>query len=177
MLSERLQTLTQLGAIARIDGAQGPEYVPTAAGRELLPLIEAFGVWGQRWLPRHPESEDLDLEPLLIDMRRRLRPEALPPEPLVVRFEIAGHSRRFLLLRREDSAACHHNPGFPEPLSVHGPLAALVGWWRGDRSLAEAQRTGLDLRGPRALVRRFPGWFQRYLLAGVDPATAAPEVP
>ena len=170
VLSERLRALAHLGVIVRTEGAQGPEYEPTAAGRELMALIQALGVWGQRWLPRQADEEDLDLQPVLIDMARRVRAETLPAEPLVVSFVIAGRRPRFLLLRRADSAACDHNPGFPEPLSVHGPLAPLASWWRGDASFPEAQRRGLVLRGPRTLVRAFPDWFDRYLFAGVAPA-------
>ncbi|WP_225770573.1 helix-turn-helix domain-containing protein [Inquilinus sp. Marseille-Q2685] len=170
MLSERLQELAAIGAVERIEGGQGPEYVLTEAGRELAGLVGALGHWGQRWLPRQAEAEDLDLEPLLVDLRRRVDFEALPRDPLVVRFEIRGHRPRFLLLTPAEASLCTHNPGFPEPLRVHAPLSALVAWWRGDAGFAEARRMGLAVEGPRALVRAFPGWFRRYQLADVRPA-------
>ena len=91
MLSERLQELVQIGAVSRIEGEHGPEYALTEAGRELMSIVSALGTWGQRWLPRQPADEDLDLEPLLVDMQRRVRVEALPKEPLVIRFEIEGY--------------------------------------------------------------------------------------
>ena len=170
MLSERLQALAAAGAVTRSDGAQGPEYGLTPAGRELANLIGALGTWGQRWLPRNAAEEDLDLEPLLVDMQRRVHGGALPRDPLVVRFEIARH-RRFMLLRRPEAALCSENPGFPEPLSVRTPLPALVAWWRGDASFAEAQRMGLQIAGPRTLARAFPQWFERYLFAHIAPAS------
>lgn len=170
MLSERLQALVQAGALGRSEGAQGPEYALTAAGLELAELVKAMGVWGQRWLPRHAEREDLDLEPVLVDMQRRVRFEALPDEPLVIRFEIAGHPLRFLLLKRAEASFCSQNPGFPEALTLRGPLPALVAWWRGDVGFAGSRRLGLSLSGPRALVQAFPGWFALYLFAGVAPA-------
>src|SRR5215471_3415864 len=98
VLSERLQALVFIGAIARTDGPHGPEYALTAAGQELAALVGALGTWGQRWLARDPAKEDLDLEPLLVDMQRRVRFTALPKEPLVVRFEVRGHHKRFMLL-------------------------------------------------------------------------------
>ncbi|QFU15028.1 winged helix-turn-helix transcriptional regulator [Microvirga thermotolerans] len=175
VLSERLQTLVLAGAVLRTEGEHGPEYVLTEAGRELASLIAALGTWGQRWLPRHAEREDLDLEPLLVDMARRVRFEALPAEPLVVRFEIAGHRpARFLLLKAAEVSLCTQNPGFPEPLCVRGRLPALVAWWRGDAGFVEAQRMGLSVEGPRALARRFPDWFERYLFAAVPPAGPVP---
>jgi DNA-binding HxlR family transcriptional regulator len=172
VLSERLQALTFVGAVERVEGEHGPEYALTEAGRELAGLVSALGVWGQRWLPRQPVSEDLDLEPLLVDMRRRVRVESLPKDPIVVRFEMQGRRPRFLLLKAAEISLCTHNPGFPEPLRVRGPLSALVAWWRGDVSFVEAQRTGLAIDGPRALARAFPRWFDRYQFAHVGPAAA-----
>src|SRR5262245_61311532 len=64
MLSERLQALALVGAVARLDGAHGPEYALTEAGKELAVLVSALATWGQRWLPREPVAEDVDLEPL-----------------------------------------------------------------------------------------------------------------
>ncbi|MBL8701096.1 MAG: helix-turn-helix transcriptional regulator [Alphaproteobacteria bacterium] len=167
MLAERLQALDRLGAVRRSEGRRGPEYVLTPAGLELEPLVVALGTWGQRWLPRHAAEEDVDVEPVFIDIQRRVRTENLPPEPVVVRFEVDGSRRRFLLLRRTEASFCAHNPGFPESLVVRSSRATLVGWWRGDLDLAGARRMGLSIEGPRALVRSFPSWFARYLLADV----------
>src|SRR6476646_4317262 len=72
MLSERLQALLVAGAITRVDGAHGPEYALTEAGRELAILVGALAGWGQRWLKREAKDEDLDLEPVLVDMQRRV---------------------------------------------------------------------------------------------------------
>ena len=114
VLSERLQALIFVGAIARTNGPQGPEYELTEAGQDLAMLVSAFGTWGQRWLARKPAKEDLDLEPLLVDMQRRVRFTVLPKEPFVVRFEVRGHHQRFMLLRKTEASLCHRNPGFPE---------------------------------------------------------------
>jgi len=170
VLSERLQALVFAGAIVRTDGPHGPEYALTESGRELATLVSALGTWGQRWLTRKPANEDLDLEPLLVDMQRRVRSTALPEEPFVVRFEIRGHHPRFILLRKSEASLCHQNPGFPEPVCVRGPLAALVAWWRGDMSFVDAQRMGLAIDGPKAFTRAFPKWFDLYSFAHIGPA-------
>ncbi len=170
VLSERLQALQFAGAITRVDGAHGPEYALSEAGRELATLVGALGAWGQRWLKREAKDEDLDLEPVLVDMQRRVRLAMLPREPIVVRFEVQNHPRRFMLLKPAEASLCRHNPGFPEPLCVRTPLAALVAWWRGDVTFPEAQRKGLAIDGPRALARAFPEWFDLYQLAGIGPA-------
>jgi DNA-binding HxlR family transcriptional regulator len=173
MLSERLQALIHVGVAVRIEGEHGPEYELTEAGRELAELVSALGSWGQRWLPRQAQVEDFDLEPLLVDMQRRVRSDALPADPLVVRFDIKGQPKpRFMLLRAEEVSLCTHNPGFPEPLRVSASLPALAAWWRGDIAFAEARRMGLSVEGPKELARAFPDWFERYLFAHVAPAAA-----
>ena len=170
VLSERLQALVFVGAIARTDGPHGPEYELTEAGQELAMLVSALGTWGQRWLAREPANEDLDLEPLLVDMQRRVRFTALPREPFVVRFEVRGHHRRFMLLKKTEASLCHRNPGFPEPVCVRGPLAALIAWWRGDMSFVKAQSIGLAIDGPEKFTRTFPKWFNLYPFAHIGPA-------
>ena len=177
VLSERLQALIHAGAVARSESSTGPEYTLTPAGLELLGVIGELGRWGQRWLPRQAHVEDLDLEPLLIDMRRRVNFDALPREPLVVRLEPDGHRPSYLLLRGTEASLCNHNPGYPEPLSLYGPLWALAAWWRGDLAFREAQRRGLRLEGARPLIRAFPGWFDRYVFADVEPAAGQDFVP
>jgi DNA-binding HxlR family transcriptional regulator len=173
VLSERLSELSLAGAISKRDGAHGPEYELTEAGRELFDIIKAQAIWGQRWLPRHAHAEDLDLDPVLVDMQRRVTIAALPTQPIVVRFEIARQKPRFLLLRPDEVSLCAENPGFPEAICLRGPLAALVAWWRGDTSLAGAQRMGLTLLGAKTMVRAFPNWFERYAFANVAPAAEA----
>ena len=172
MLSERLQVLAAAGVVRRSEGPHGPEYDLTEAGRELIEVVKALGVWGQRWLPRHADREEIDLDPLLLDMQRRVRPAAVPAEPFVIRLELKDCPVRFLLLKDRDIALCAHNPGFPEPLCLGGPVTALAGWWRGDTTFAEARRRGLTLTGTRALVAGFPNWFQRYLFADVAAAAS-----
>lgn len=172
MLSERLQSLAIAGVVTRVDGDKGPEYDLTDAGKELFTLVSALGQWGQRWLPRRAVDEDLDIEPLLVDMQRRVRFEALPKDPLVVRLDIGKSRPRYLLLRASEASICTHNPGFPEPVCVKTPLAALVAWWRGDVDFAGARRMGLLVSGPQTLKRRFPEWFHRYLFATTAPARA-----
>ena len=174
MLSERLHELMYVGAVLRIDGEHGPEYRLTRAGKELAAIVEAFGKWGQRWLSRSAEQEDNDLEPLLVDMQRRVRIEALPKDPVVVRFEVDHRTRRFMLLRKSEVSICGKNLGFPE-LAIRSQLPPLVAWWRGDSSFFEARRMGLQISGPNALVRAFPDWFERYQLADIHPAAKRAE--
>ncbi len=166
MLSERLQELVFAGAVRKIAGERGPEYELTEAGKELAAVVAALGTWGQRWLPRSAVDEDNDLEPLLVDMQRRVRFEALPKDPIVVRFEVDQRLRRFMLLKPTEASICSNNPGFPE-LSIRSPISALVAWWRGDCSFFQTRRRGLQITGKAKLVREFPDWFERYQFASI----------
>jgi DNA-binding HxlR family transcriptional regulator len=170
VLSERLQRLADVGAVVRVKGPSGPEHVLTDAGRELTGIVGALGVWGQRWLPREPHREDLDVEPLLVDMQRRVLHQALPKHPTVIRFEIDRAKARFMLLKTSEVSLCTQNPGFPEAITVKAPLATLVAWWRGDISFIEAKRRGLSIAGPRVQARDFPNWFERYAFAQIASA-------
>jgi DNA-binding HxlR family transcriptional regulator len=167
MLATRLRTLVDAGVLSKATTPAGPTYALTASGAELLAVVEALGRWGQRWLPRHASDAEEAADEVLWDMRRRARPDRLPGEPVVLRVALADgvfrDPTRFLLLRKTEVSLCAHNPGFPE-LTLRGPPSALVRWWRGDAELA---RSGLELEGSATLRRAFPGWFERYLFAGI----------
>ena len=174
MLSARLRELADTGLVTRGEDDAGPVYELTPAGRELGSTLRELGVWGQRWLSREVTSDQLDVDALLWDMRRRVDLEVLPPSPLVARIETwidsRRHEERYLLLRRSEVSLCSANAGFPVELQVRSPLRTLTAWWRGDVSLAQARATGLVLTGRREWVRAFPQWFERYAFAGVLPA-------
>ena len=177
MLSARLRELADAGVIRREAGEDGPAYALTPAGLELAGTVRELGTWGQRWLPRDLPREELDVDALLWDMRRRVDLAALPASPVLARLELSGTgsrpSVRYLLLRRSEVSLCTVNPGFAEALVVRAPLRTLTGWWRGDLSLADARSAGLVLEGRREWVRAFPSWFERYLLASVAPSQGA----
>jgi DNA-binding HxlR family transcriptional regulator len=176
MLSTRLRELVDVGVLARLTGRGGPTYELTQSGRELETVVRDLGVWGQRWLPRTLPPEELDADMLLWDVHRRVRSEALPRTPIVVRIELAevrGRAGvRFLLLRRTEVSLCTENPGFPDELCIRGSLRTLTAWWRGDLSLSEARAAGMTVHGRREWVRAFPSWFLRYAFADVAPARA-----
>jgi DNA-binding HxlR family transcriptional regulator len=176
MLSARLRELVDVGVLARTAGSGAPTYELTQAGRELETVVRDLGVWGQRWLPRTLPREELDADALLWDVQRRIRSDALPPKPIVVRIELSDArgraGTRFLLLRRSEVSLCTENPGFPDELCIRGSLRTLTAWWRGDLSLAEARSAGMTVEGRREWVRAFPSWFLRYAFADVVPAHA-----
>lgn len=176
MLAARVRELADADVVERLDGDGGPEYRLTPAGRELAAVVRELGTWGQRWLPRELRTGELDTRALLWDIHRRVRRGALPEKPLVVRIQLTdvrgSAASHYLLLRRSEVSLCTVNPGFPEELCLHATRRTLIGWWRGDLTFRQALDAGLVLEGRREWVRAFPGWFERYLFAGVAPARA-----
>ncbi len=173
MLSARLRELCDAGVVTRSGGDDGPTYALTPSGQELVAVVRELGTWGQRWLPRTLPRHELDEDALLWDIRRRIRADELPLEPIVVVIEIVGAqgrtSVRYLLLRRSEVSLCSANQGFPEVLRARASLRTLTAWWRGDISLADARSEGMIIQGRREWVRAFPRWFERYLFAEVPP--------
>src|SRR5689334_2928206 len=99
MLAARLHELVDAGVLAR-RGAEG--YELTESGTDLMGVVAALGTWGQKWLPRHVEQDELDIDPVIWDMRRRVDLDRLPRRPTVVRIELRDlrrHATRYLLLR------------------------------------------------------------------------------
>ena len=153
------------GPSTRIEGEHGPEYALTEAGRELMGIVGALGTWGQRWLPRQAGAEDLDLEPVLVDMQRRVRlggAAARTPSSSASRSR-GSASRASCCSRRRRSRSAPRTRAFPSR-SAFGP--ACPRWSPGGgatSSFAEAQRMGLTVEGPRGagagvsgLVRAVP---------------------
>lgn len=175
MLSARFRELCDAGVTERHDGDGGPEYRLTPAGLELAAVVRELGTWGQRWLPRELKPSELEASALAWDIHRRVRRDALPEKPFVVRIELTdvrgAAARHYLLLRRNEVSLCTANPGFPEELCLRANRRTLIGWWRGDLTFRQALATGLSLQGRREWVRAFPSWFDRYVFAAVAPAS------
>src|SRR5262249_28643356 len=113
MLSARLRELLDAGVIVR----EGEGYRLTEAGNDLMGVVTELGTWGQKWLPRAIADDELDVDALLWDMRRRVDLERLPRQPTVVRIEVSDLRRsapRWLLLRPSEISLCRTNPGFTE---------------------------------------------------------------
>jgi DNA-binding HxlR family transcriptional regulator len=166
LLTKRLRQLEAAGVIERGQAARGSSYVLTDAGWELYPIIEAMGVWGQRWARSSYTPDELDPALLMWDMRRMLQPAGLAPDRTVVEFRFAaapvGKSTYWLVV--DDSIdLCLVDPGCPVDLRVRGDLRSLTQVWMGDCTMRDAIDSGaIQLDGPRTLVRRFPGWLGQH---------------
>lgn len=175
LLTKRLRQLEVAGVIERSQSAHVSNYVLTDAGWELYPIIEAMGVWGQRWARSQYTASELDPALLMWDMRRMLQPTGLAPSRTVVEFRFTrapvGKSTYWLVVD-EAIDLCMVDPGQPIDLWVRADLRRLTQVWMGDSTMRDAIDAGeVQLEGPRTLVRRFPDWLgQHPVLAKVGPA-------
>jgi DNA-binding HxlR family transcriptional regulator len=175
LLSKRLRQLEAAGVIERRQVGRSSDYSVTEAGAELAPIIEAMGVWGQRWARSTYTPDELDPGFLMWDMRRMLQPAGLAPPRTVVefRFERAPSGRSaYWLVVDVGIDLCLIDPGHPVDLRVRADLRSLTQVWMGDRTLRNAIGTGeVELTGRRTLVRRFPDWLgQHPSMAKIPPA-------
>lgn len=177
LLSKRLRQLERDGIVERREAAGGPAYGLTGAGTELLPVIEAIGAWGVRWMN---ELADDDLDPafLLWDMHRSVDTDALPDGRTVLALEFPdapqGLRRWWLVLGPDEIDVCDDDPGFETDVHLRSPLRTFVDVWRGDIDWPDASGPdGIELHGRHHLCRQVPTWFTLSHFSSVPRPTTA----
>jgi DNA-binding HxlR family transcriptional regulator len=176
LLAQRLRALERLGVVSSVNapGQRRAVYRPTAAGAEFKPLIQGLGEWGQRWAARF-EPQNLDAEFLMWNVRRRVAPDRMPAQRVVMRFEFSGlpagyrRARVFWLVsERGEIDLCLKDPGAEVDLEVSADVRSFARMWLGDLDFSEAVRKGgIRVAGRRELVRAFPVWLLRSQFAAV----------
>ncbi|MFO7921651.1 transcriptional regulator [Rhodobacteraceae bacterium W635] len=168
LLSKRLRELEAAGVVTRerLHGAPEIEtYRLTTAGRDLQPVIEAIGMWGQKWVETEPTLENLDPELLMWDMRRNLDTDPLPERRTVIEFiypERPASQRKWWLIVEPDGTVdlCHVDPGFEVDLFVSVDLRTMTEIWLGLRPVTSAAASGkLSMIGHSDLARTMQSWL------------------
>lgn len=174
LLSKRLKQLEAEGIVERRKSASGGTwtYHLTPAGREFAPIVEALGIWGQRWSRRDLADHEVDLGLLLWAMERSVRPEAFGERRSVVQLEITDQppNKRLWWFLNEGGQCqlCVDEPGFEVDLYLAAELRDLIRIWRGDLSLEQAlDRDRLTADGPTRARRALPRWLGVSTLAHV----------
>jgi len=167
LLSLRLKELEAAGVISR--GKAGDpgaaEYHLTDSGRELRPIVEGIGNWGQRWIETEPSLQNLDVQLLMWDMRRSINPAPLPRERRVVQFvypELPAKKRSYWLILDPELGVdlCSIDMGFDVDLYVSTDLRSMTAIWMGLDTVRAAVGTGrMMLTGDRALADAMQGWL------------------
>ncbi|GAM97619.1 transcriptional regulator of HxlR family [alpha proteobacterium U9-1i] len=165
LLSQRLKELEAAGIVTRTSGKGGVEYHLTDAGRELEPIVMAFGVWGQRWVETDLSLQHLDGQLLMWDMRRKLNPEPMPPRKSVVQFqypEQPAAKRQYWMIvdPGEEVDLCYVDPGFDVDLYVSTDLRTMTAIWMGLDNVKAALRTKrMLLTGDKTLSSNMQIWL------------------
>jgi DNA-binding HxlR family transcriptional regulator len=150
LLSKRLKELETAGILSRSQVAGAPdvlEYRLTKAGRDLRPIIEAVGVWGQRWIETEASLKNLDVNLLMWDIRRNIDPTPLPRRRSIIQViftDLQTARRNWWLIVDADQEVdlCSVDPGFDVDLYLSTDLRTMTEIWMGYTTIAKAKRDG-----------------------------------
>jgi DNA-binding HxlR family transcriptional regulator len=168
LLSQRLKDLELAGILVRISSASERgvfEYQLTPAGRELGPIVEAFGIWGQRRIEAELSLQHLDAQLLMWDMRRNLNTTPMPVHRSVVQFaypELPAAQRLWWLIvdPQEGVDLCSIDPGFDVDLYVSVDLRTMTAIWMGlDTVRVALANHRMILTGNRQLAAAMQTWL------------------
>lgn len=166
LLSTRLKELELAGVVERrpLHSEKGIfEYHLTAAGRDLRAVIEAVGMWGQKWVESSLSLKNLDPSLLMWDMRRNLNPTPLPPRRTVVQFlysDLPSTKSHWWLVIEPGGEVdlCWSDPGFEINLYVTTDLRTMTAIWMGV-STVDSERDKMELLGPMEIVSTMQTWL------------------
>ncbi|GGX57682.1 winged helix-turn-helix transcriptional regulator [Saccharospirillum salsuginis] len=176
ILARRLKQLEAEGVIERHRSTSGRSwtYHLTRAGEEFAPIVEALGVWGQRWTRRRLTEQEMDLGLLLWELESTVKPEAFGDGLTVVELEVCDQPehKRWFWFRNIDGHCelCLKKPDDEIDLYFSSTLSDLIYLWRGDIAIVKAIDTGrLRVHGNVKPSRAVAQWFGLCPLAHIQP--------
>ena len=181
LLSKRLKDLEAAGVVSRSQVSGEPdvfEYRLTKAGRDLRPVIEAVGAWGQRWIETEASLANLDPNLLMWDMRRRIDPKPMPRRrsTIQVMFSDQREAQRnwwLIVEPGKEVDLCSVDPGFDVDLYVSTDLRTMTEVWMGYTTLARArEEERLTIAGNRQLETNLSSWLRLSSFAKIDKLVA-----
>jgi DNA-binding HxlR family transcriptional regulator len=181
LLSKRLKDLETSGIVSRGPVAGEPalfDYRLTEAGRELKPVIEAIGCWGQRWINLEASLEKLDPNLLMWDMRRNIDPRPMPPSRSTIQVifsDLPETRRNWWLVVDPDREVdlCSVDPGFDVDLYLSTNLRTMTEIWMGYITIARAKQQGrLLITGSKRLEADLGSWMTLSPFARIEKKVA-----
>jgi DNA-binding HxlR family transcriptional regulator len=166
LLSQRLKELESAGILERIqlESEKGVfEYHLTSAGRDLQPVVESMGIWGQKWVESRISLNNLDPSLLMWDMRRNLNPSPLPNRRAVIEFlypELPKSKQSWWLVVEPQGEVdlCWADPGFEVDLYVKTDLRTMTAIWMG-LTTVKKELSRMDLTGVREIANSMQTWL------------------
>jgi DNA-binding HxlR family transcriptional regulator len=167
LLSKRLKDLEAAGVITRTEVREEPgvfDYGLTDAGRDLEAVIEAIGIWGQRWIETEATLKNLDVNLLMWDMRRNIDPTPLPPHRSTIQIIFselpAAQKNWWLIVDPVCIDLCSVDPGFDVDLYLATDLRTMTEVWMGLTTVVRARESGkLVTTGNRQLEAHLETWL------------------
>lgn len=176
LLTKRLNQLEEAGLLIRktIPNQQRIEYHPTAASKELKPIILGLGEWGMRWARGQMNDEELDVEMLMYDLQRRIDAEQMPGGRTVIKFlfsTLPKFTHWWIVIEPDGTRIlCVHNPRLPVDIELITDLRTMSHVWAGDMDIRMAKEAGrLELKGNPNLIRTITSWLRPGTFAHVRP--------
>lgn len=164
LLVQRLRHLERKGVIERwpLGNGRGHEYHLTPAGKDLEPVLMAFGRWAVHWLFSDLKPHEVDPITLTWWMHRRVDPDQAPDGRVVVQFDHTAPERLtiWMVFDRGAPSVCVQHPGFDADVLVTTTTPALAEVFQGFATFPAAIARGdITIDGPPRLVRALPRWF------------------
>ena len=176
LLTKRLIRLEEAGLLVRkaIPNQQRMEYHPTAASKELKPIILGLGEWGMRWARGQMNDDELDVEMLMYDLQRRIDTEQMPGGRTVIKFlfrELPKFGHWWIVVEPDGSRIlCVHNPRLSVDIELITDLRTMSHVWAGDMDIRMAKEAGrLELKGNPILIRTITSWLRPGTFAHIRP--------
>jgi DNA-binding HxlR family transcriptional regulator len=164
LLAQRLRRLEEFGVVRRSAHGNVWEYGLTPAGEDLRPIIMGLGHWGAQWIGKRLRKDELDAGLLMWDVRRSVRIDEFPPEPVVILFRFrdarAGERQWWLVVEGGAADLCRDDPGRDLTLVVEATVRGLTEVWTGDRTPEQTIAAGhLHVEGARRHAARVWTWL------------------
>jgi len=166
LLSQRLKELECAGIITRTlapEAAGAHDYQLTDAGRNLEPVVMAFGLWGQKFIETRATLKNLDPSLLMWDMRRNLNPSPLPERRTVISFcypELPEKIQYWWMVvdPQAEVDVCSADPGYEVDLWVTTDLRTMTAIWMGLEHIADVQDK-ISLEGDSNMAHSMQVWL------------------
>jgi DNA-binding HxlR family transcriptional regulator len=176
LLSQRLKELEAAGIIERrkLKSEKGVfEYHMTASGKDLGPVVEAMGFWGQKWVEARRSLKNLDPSLLMWDMRRNLNPTPLPKRRTVIQFmyhdlPVSKRSWWLVVEPHGEVDLCWSDPGFDVNLYVSTDLRTMTAIWMG-LTTVKKESEKVVLTGDKDIADKMQSWL------GLSPFAVEPK--
>ena len=179
LLTRRLRTLEEEGVVERrhAEGSGAATYHLTEAGREFAPMIQALGIWGQRWSRRDLREDEIDLDLLVWALERSVDATAFGARRAVVEIDFTdapANKRRWWFLNEGGKCVlCIDDPGFGIDLYLAATVADMTYVLRGDLSLAQVLETDrLEAIGELSARKALGPWRSLSPLSKIPSARA-----